>query len=152
SYGWASAGRFHHAQSQMRRFLNMLGGYTRAVNTYSTGASSVILPRVVGMHDELINRATAWPVIARSTQLVVAFGGIPLKNTAVGSGGVSRHVVPGYLREAAERRIKFVLFSPIRDDLADFLDVEWHPLMPGTDVAVMLALANVLITENLHDR
>ena len=26
SYGWASAGRFHHAQSQLKRFLNCLGG------------------------------------------------------------------------------------------------------------------------------
>ena len=24
SYGWASAGRFHHAQSQLRRFMNLL--------------------------------------------------------------------------------------------------------------------------------
>lgn len=28
SYGWASAGRFHHAQSQVHRFLKLLGGYT----------------------------------------------------------------------------------------------------------------------------
>ena len=28
SYGWASAGRFHHAQSQLHRFLNCIGGYT----------------------------------------------------------------------------------------------------------------------------
>ena len=28
SYGWASAGRFHHAQSQLHRFLNCAGGYT----------------------------------------------------------------------------------------------------------------------------
>ncbi|MEP4527736.1 MAG: molybdopterin-dependent oxidoreductase, partial [Paracoccaceae bacterium] len=28
SYGWASAGRFHHAQSQLKRFLNCIGGYT----------------------------------------------------------------------------------------------------------------------------
>jgi biotin/methionine sulfoxide reductase len=28
SYGWASAGRFHHAQSQVHRFLNTIGGYT----------------------------------------------------------------------------------------------------------------------------
>ena len=27
SYGWASAGRFHHAQSQLKRFLNCIGGY-----------------------------------------------------------------------------------------------------------------------------
>src|SRR5215831_5734478 len=40
SYGWASAGRFHHAQSQVHRFLNLaLGGYVRSVNSYSAGAS-----------------------------------------------------------------------------------------------------------------
>ena len=35
SYGWASAGRFHHAQSQLHRFLNCIGGYTRSKYTYS---------------------------------------------------------------------------------------------------------------------
>ena len=39
SYGWASAGRFHHAQSQLHRFLNCLGGYVRSVNSYSFGTS-----------------------------------------------------------------------------------------------------------------
>ena len=48
SYGWASAGRFHHAQSQVHRFLNTLGGYVRSVNSYSAGASAVILPHVSG--------------------------------------------------------------------------------------------------------
>src|SRR6185295_8874599 len=46
SYGWASAGRFHHAQSQVHRFLNCIGGFTASVYTYSAGASAVILPRV----------------------------------------------------------------------------------------------------------
>jgi len=27
-YGWASAGRFHHAPSQLKRFLNTVGGFT----------------------------------------------------------------------------------------------------------------------------
>ena len=40
SYGWSSAGRFHHAQSQVHRFLNTtLGGYVRIVNSYSAGAA-----------------------------------------------------------------------------------------------------------------
>ena len=29
-YGWASAGRFHHAQSQIHRFMNCIGGYKRS--------------------------------------------------------------------------------------------------------------------------
>ena len=33
SYGWASAGRFHHAQSQLHRFLNCLGGFVRGEHT-----------------------------------------------------------------------------------------------------------------------
>ena len=48
SYGWASAGRFHHAQSQIHRFLNVIGGYIRSVNSYSFAAAEVIFPHVVG--------------------------------------------------------------------------------------------------------
>lgn len=49
SYGWASAGRFHHAQSQVHRFLNQLGGYTKSVHSYSLGATGVIMPRWSGL-------------------------------------------------------------------------------------------------------
>src|SRR3954453_1389895 len=63
SYGWASAGRFHHAQSQLHRFLNCIGGYTFSVNSYSLGASEVILPHVVGGSAEVLRRATTWKAI-----------------------------------------------------------------------------------------
>ena len=150
SYGWASAGRFHHAQSQLHRFLNCVGGYTRSVQTYSLGASRVILPYVIGTHDDLLYSATAWPVIVANTELVVCFGGIPLKNAAVSAGGVTQHTVRGHLRDAARRGVRFVQFSPLKDDLPEFLEADWHPLAPGTDVAVMLGLAYVLLTERLH--
>jgi len=39
SYGWASAGRFHHAQSQVHRFLNCFGGYVSSYASYSTAAA-----------------------------------------------------------------------------------------------------------------
>ena len=91
SYGWASAGRFHHAQSQLHRFLNCLGGYVRGEHTYSNGALTVIMPHVVGDMRGFLDRATAWSVIERHTELFVCFGGIPLKNTMVSPGGASRH-------------------------------------------------------------
>ena len=50
SYGWASAGRFHHAQSQLHRFLNCLGGFVRGEHSYSNGALTVIMPHVRGRH------------------------------------------------------------------------------------------------------
>ncbi|TDD79722.1 molybdopterin oxidoreductase, partial [Saccharopolyspora karakumensis] len=43
SYGWSSAGRFHHGQSQLHRFLNTLGGYVSGLGDYSYGASGVLL-------------------------------------------------------------------------------------------------------------
>ena len=48
SYGWASAGLFHQTQRQLHRFLNLVGGFTASHNSYSIGASLVLLPHVVG--------------------------------------------------------------------------------------------------------
>lgn len=74
SYGWASAGRFHHAPTQLHRFLHLLGGFTGSVNTYSTGAAEVILPRVIGGEDVFGGEAASWGVIAEHTELLVCFG------------------------------------------------------------------------------
>ena len=152
SYGWSSAGRFHHAQSQLHRFLNGLGGYVRGEHSYSNGAQSVIMPRVVGTMREFLDRATAWSVLERHTELFVCFGGIPIKNTMVSPGGASRHPARDHLRAARARRAEFVLVSPLRDDLPGFVSAEWLSIVPGSDVAVMLALAYTLVDEGLHDR
>ena len=68
SYGWASAGRFHHAQSQLHRFLDLLGGYTASGNTYSLGAADVILPpRRRRRATRCWRGATSWDVDRAST-------------------------------------------------------------------------------------
>jgi len=152
SYGWSSAGRFHHAQSQLHRFLNGLGGYVRGEHTYSNGAQSVIMPHVVGSMREFLDRATAWSVLERHTELFVCFGGIPIKNTMVSPGGASRHPARDHLRAARARGAEFVLLGPLQDDLPAWVGAEWLPLVPGSDVAVMLALAHTLLTEGLLDR
>jgi biotin/methionine sulfoxide reductase len=151
SYGWASAGRFHHAQSQLHRFLNCIGGYTASVNSYSLGASEVILPHVVGGADDVLRRATTWKAILEHTELVVAFGGMNVKNAFVSPGGVTRHTLPPSLAEAGRRGLAFELFSPLRSDLNPDVTATWHPVVPGTDTAVMLGLAHVLVSEGLHD-
>jgi biotin/methionine sulfoxide reductase len=150
SYGWASAGRFHHAQSQVHRFLKMLGGYTFSRHSYSLGATGVIMPRVVGTHDDLFKRSTEWDVIVEHTDLLVCFGGIALKNTGTNHGGTTAHPARDALRRFRARGGRIVSFSPLRDDVEG--DCEWHAPVPGTDVAVMLALAYVLATESLADK
>ena len=151
SYGWASAGRFHHAQSQVHRFLNCLGGYVRHVNSYSLGTSTVLLPYVIADVNVLLTRATAKSVVAEHSELVVAFGGLSPKNAAVSPGGVSRHNARSWVSAARARGCRFVSVSPIRDDTPAEAQAEWIAPRPGTDAALMLALAQVLDAGGLAD-
>ena len=151
SYGWASAGRFHHAQSQVHRFLNCLGGYVRHVNSYSLGTSAVLLPHVIADVSAFENHATAKSVLAEHSELVVAFGGLSPKNAAVSPGGVSRHNSRGWMSAARARGCRFVSVSPLRDDTPAEAQAEWIAPRPGTDAALLLALAQVLDADGLAD-
>lgn len=152
SYGWASAGRFHHAQSQLRRFLNLFGGNTYSMNTYSSGAAEVVVPHVAGSWlDVGYASNTTWGTIADHSELVVAFGGLALKNAQVHGGGLGRHIARDALQRCKDNGVDIVNVSPIKNDAADFLNAEWIAPHPGTDVAVMLGIAYTLLVEELHD-
>ena len=113
SYGWSSAGRFHHAQSQVHRFLNMaFGGYVRSVNSYSAGASAVILPHVMGGYEAVSRHNVTWDQVAEHTDTVLAFGGMALKNSDVASGGISRHIERDAMAKAARRGAVFYGIAP----------------------------------------
>ena len=151
SYGWSSAGRFHHAQSQIHRFLNCIGGYTRSVNTYSFAAGEVIVPHVLGNLYGFLAYATSWPSMIGNTKLLVAFGGIPVKNGQINAGGVGRHVQREHLAAARAVGMEFVNISPLRSDLEDFTEAEWLAPRPSTDTAILLGIAHTLYDEDLHD-
>ena len=153
SYGWASAGRFHHAQSQLRRFLNQLGGYTYSIQSYSTGTAQVIIPHVLGTPSiQLMTEAPTMDDVAQHTRLVVSFGGIAMKNMQINQGGIGDHSARDQLKRCREAGVDFVCISPVRDDVADFLDADWLPVRPNADVALMLGLAHTLHTEDRHDK
>ena len=153
SYGWASAGRFHHAQSQVHRFLNGLGGYTYSVDTCSTAAARVVIPHVLGkdFYYGVVMSMTAWPVIAEHTCLVVAFGGVALKNAQTNAGGMVCHTTRDWLHQARDNGVEFLNISPLKEDAAEFLEAKWWPITPNTDTAMMLGLAHTLVVEDLHD-
>ena len=151
SYGWASAGIFHNSQNQLHRFLNLIGGFTAHRNSYSIGASLVLLPHLLGSAASVFRKATPWTVIAKHTELLVAFGGLPLKNTFVAPGGMARHGLRQHLDDARRRGMQIAHFSPLRDDVMPEARARWYPVTPLGDVAVMLGLAHVLVSEGLHD-
>ncbi len=152
SYGWSSAGRIHHAQSLLKRFLNGQGGFVRSEGNYSYNAALVLMPYIVGPFRTHVEAATRWPVVAAHTDLVVMFGGLASRNGQVSDGGVSRHLMAPNLRACAEAGVRFVNLSPLRSDADADLGAEWLPPRPGTDTAVMLGLAHTLLADGLADR
>lgn len=156
SYGWSSAGRFHHAQSQVHRFLNAIGGYVRHADTYSLGAARVLMPHIVASIDELMAGHHGWDVLAEHTRLFVSFGGVPAKNAQISASGTAKHRARAGLAAMAARGCRFVNFSPVASDLEipgpdGERAIEWIPIRPGSDTAVMLALACETILDNRHD-
>jgi len=153
SYGWASAGRFHHAQSQLKRFLNLHGGFTASVNSYSYGAGAVVVPHLVGHeYADAVGCAMSWDQIAEHSKLVVMLGGISGKNSQTEAGGVGRHRLSTWLRRARDNGVAFVNLSPVRSDAEAMLGAQWIPMRPNTDVPLLLGMAHTLVAEGLCDR
>lgn len=153
SYGWSSAGRFHHAQSQVHRFLNSIGGYVASFGSYSTGCAQAIMPHVFGINflQYTYGSQHSWRTIAEHTQTLVMFGGINPKNSQVSMGGITEHETQGWFDGfVADPDMKCINIGPQRTDAPDGCD--WIPVRPASDTALMLALAWVLETEGLSDR
>lgn len=151
SYGWSSAGRLHHARTLARRFLYLGGGCVDQAGNYSWGAAQFLLPHVIGTYQPVAGRVTDWESVVKHTKLIVAFGGLALKNGQVSSGGTGAHVLEYWLRRAKAAGIRFVVVSPLKSDTPDFLDAGWIAIRPNTDTALMLGLAHTLLVEGLHD-
>lgn len=151
SYGWASAGRFHHAQSQLHRFYNMIGGYVRSVDSYSLGAGRVLMPHIAADMDVSNASHTSWERLAQHCTLFVSFGGVPLKNAQVSSSGAGRHRARHGLRALAEAGARIVNIGPVGDNLGEG-GAEWIALRPNTDTAMMLALMHCVLNHPRFDR
>ena len=153
SYGWGSSGRFHHPQSQLHRFFNSYGGYTKSVNTYSYAASETIMPHVIGLsYRKFLDTHTDWDNIKDNSELILMFGGLPLKNSQVTSGGVGKHTTKEYLKACSKKGIEFINISPMEMEADIITNAEWIKIRPGTDTALMLAIAFVLETESIVNR
>ena len=153
SYGWASAGRFHHAKSQLNRFFNLFGGFSSSFQSYSYAAAQTLLPHIVG-HDlySFLDEHNTWNTIEKECDLILMFGGMPLKNSQVSAGGVGKHTTEKELRKCVNAGTKFINISPNASDAAKFLNAKQISIIPNTDTALMLSLAYILITSNNYDQ
>lgn len=151
SYGWSSAGRFHHARTQVRRFFGAFGGFTDQVGNYSWGAAQVLLQNVLGSAESVSGAATSWQSIVENTDVFVAFGGLASRNWRITSGGAGNHHMPRHVRAARKSGTKFIVISPVADDIPEGSDAQWIAPRPGSDTAIMLALCSEMVKRGRAD-
>ena len=152
SQGWGSAGIFHDARTNVRRFLAAFGGFVDQASNYSFGAALTFLPHILGSAQAVSGPLTSWSSIARHGRLVVLFGGANPKNTQVMKGGCGVHTVGAWMQELGRVGVEVVNVSPIREDGPEAAAATWIPIRPNTDTAMLLALVHTLIAEGLHDQ
>ena len=152
SQGWSSAGLFHEARVQTRRFLAAFGGFVDQTSNYSFGTALTFLPHILGSPQAVTGPITSWSSIARHARLMVLFGGANPKNTQVAKGGCAYHAISGWIEELSRAGVDVVNISPIRDDGPGSKPPEWIAIRPNTDMALMLALTHTLVAEGRHDR
>lgn len=143
SYGWKSTGNFHNARVLLHRFLNVTGGFVGVTGDYSTGASQVIMPYVVGSI-EVYEQQTSWENILENSKYVVIWGADPLATLRI-SWSVNEQKQMAYFEKLKNSKIKVICIDPIRTQTAKFLKADLIQPRPNTDVAMMLGMASHLI-------
>lgn len=129
-----------HNYKVMDRVLCMNGGCTRTWGLVSyEGAlfSSIATYGVAAAchtRDDLLN-----------SRFILLWGCDPAN-----SASTTNHM--WYLSQAKEKGIKVVAVDPRYTDSAIASGARWIPIRPGTDTAMLLAMAYVIITRNLHDK
>lgn len=152
SYGWASCGRFHHPSTLLKRMMNLAGGFTGHVDTYSIAAGPAILRHVLGDARACGGQASTLDTIAEHTETLVVFGAMSPRTAQTEAGGIGAHRLEHYLRDIVARGIKVIHVSPLRDDLPDWVGAEWWPIPPNTDTALILGMAGQIVMSGREDR
>ena len=107
----------------------------------------MLLPQILAGYEDITKRNVTWEQIAAETEIVLAFGGMALKNSMVAGGSISKHLERGAMAAARRRGCEFILVSPLRGDLPAEAGAEWMTALPGTDTALMIGIVHSLVVK-----
>jgi len=124
----------------LSRFINMNGGCLGRYGSYSSAQISAALPYLYGVRAANSNSDIV------NAQLVVMFGENSVE-TKAGGAGPTYHLMQALEQGGA----KVIIIDPRYSDSVASRADQWIPIRPGTDAALVDALAHVLITEDLVD-
>ena len=122
-----------------RRLMNLYGGCLGIYNSYSWAATNLATPTVYGT---LVtgNQRQDW----LNARYILMWGWNPAE---MRDGTNSDY----FIKLAREAGARVVCIDPRHSLSAAALANEWIPIRPGTDAAMMSAMAYVMLTEQLYD-
>ena len=138
-YGTGSYSQINGRQTA-QRLMNLFGGSLGYYNNYSWACMAAATPTVYGTN-VTGNQRQDWV----NARYILMWGWNPSEMR----DGTNTRVLPA--PGAREKGARIVCIDPRMTLSAVALADEWIPIRPGTDVAMMSAMAHVIITEGLHD-
>lgn len=137
-YGTGGYGQTTGSQTA-RRLMNLFGGCLGIYNSYSWGAINIATPTVYGTL-QTGNQRQDW----LNSRYILMWGW----NPAEMRDGTNTDY---FVKLARQNGARVVCIDPRLSLSAASLADEWVPIRPGTDTAMMTAMAYVMITEGLFD-
>ena len=137
-YGTGSYNQLNGSQTA-RRLMNLFGGCLGIYNSYSWGATNIATPTVYGT---LVtgNQRQDW----LNSRYIIMWGWNPAE---MRDGTNSDY----FVRLAHENGTRVVCIDPRHTLSAAGLADEWIAIRPGTDSAMMSAMAYIMLQEGLYD-
>jgi len=140
---WAD-GNTLHSIGAFSRLLSLFGGYTNATGFISCEGAAF----AGGLTYGTVRKYTYTDHTADEylkARLIIMWSWNPA-DTQQGSN------YPWYLVRAKEAGARIICVDPIYTDSAATFADQWIPIRPSTDAAVLIAMAYVIINENLYDK
>ncbi len=129
-----------HTAGALAKTLAMFGGYTTIYGNISSEGAVYAVMSSYG--DVMVGHSRE---DLQNSKLIIMLGWDPVRMIS-GTDCIYN------LTKAKEKGIRIISIDPrFTHTGATFAD-EWIPIIPGTDVALMVGLANVIIKENLQDQ
>ncbi len=138
-YGTGSYNQVNGRQTA-QRLMNLIGGSLGYYNSYSWACISQATPYVYGT-TLTGNQRQDW----LNSNYIIMWSW----NPAEMRDGTNSEF---FVQKAREKGARIICIDPRMTFSAVSLADEWIPIRPGTDTAMMSAMAYVMITEDLYDR
>ncbi|MBM4760839.1 DMSO/selenate family reductase complex A subunit [Bacillus sp. B15-48] len=138
-YATGQTGTIGSGDTVIQRLLALDGGFLGRYSNYSSGQHIAATPYTFGE-----SAAGSSCNTLLDSKLIILHGMNPAE-TIIGHFNM-------YLRMAKERGAKIYTIDPRKTDTNVSLADDWFPVKPGTDNALIAAMAYVMFTENLHDQ